>query len=220
MIRGQIVHRTIKQFHTNFNNNKKHISSMDVLQQLLEIFEILWGKAKVSINYLGLSKAKTEQFYQATQIMLLNYSDWFSRTNMKIPDISEKRIQSKKYHALGIIDSVYKSHGSIVLVDYKTSQKPTITKDIFRQAAIYALLYADAYKKTPDLVNIHFVKISGDPIPIHVDEHLLEYAKILITSVRENTTSLNEKDYPCKCKGQCLKDFNKNGTNRRKVKAA
>lgn len=220
MIRGQIIHRTLKKFHTQFHKSTKKVSSMDILQQLLEIFEQLWEKTRTSINYLGLSKEKTDQIHQDSQIMLLNYSDWFSRTNMKVPGLSEKRIKSKKYHALGIIDGIYKTKGSIILVDYKTSQKPTITGDIFRQAAIYALLYADAYKKTPDVVNVHFVKFSGDPIPIHVDEHLLEYAKILITSVRKNTTSLNEKDYPCKCKEQCQKDFIKNGTDRRKAKAA
>ena len=64
-----------------------------------------------------------------------------------------------------------------MIIDYKTSQKHVITDDINRQAAIYALLYQDRYGDHPEAVWIHFLIDPGDPIPIHIDEHLMDYGK-------------------------------------------
>ena len=58
-----------------------------------------------------------------------------------------------------------------------------------------------------DAVWIHFLKEVGDPIPIHVDEHLIEYGKILLESVRNKTATIDEKAYPCTCGGYCENDF-------------
>jgi hypothetical protein len=44
-------------------------------------------------------------------------------------------------------------------------------------------------------------------LPIHVDDELLQYGKILIQSVRKDTESKNENEYPCTCGGYCEKDF-------------
>jgi hypothetical protein len=97
--------------------------------------------------------------------------------------------------------------GGGTLVDYKTSKHARITDDILRQAAIYALLYHDRYRVVPDSVAIHFLKEKGDPMPIYVDEALLEYGKILVESIRGKTQSDLEKDYPCTCGGYCERDF-------------
>ena len=76
-----------------------------------------------------------------------------------------------------------------------------------RQAAIYGLLYQDRYGEVPEAVNIHFLIDPGDPLTIHIDEHLLDYGKLLIKSVRDKTQSVEEVDYPCTCGGFCERDL-------------
>ncbi len=108
---------------------------------------------------------------------------------------------------MGIIDAVYENHDETILVDYKTSKHVKITEDIKRQAAIYGLLYQDRYHKTPAALWVHFLKDALNPVPIHIDDALLDYGKMLIESVREKTQSLNEADYACTCGGFCERDF-------------
>ena len=79
--------------------------------------------------------------------------------------------------------------------------------DITRQAALYALLYKDQYGIDPRVIRIHFLAVKEDPAAIFVDDHLLEYARVLVQSVREKTQSMNESDYPCNCGGYCERDF-------------
>jgi len=76
-----------------------------------------------------------------------------------------------------------------------------------RQAAFYALLYQDKYKKAPDKVLVHFLKTPEEPLVIHIDEHILEYGRIVLQSIREKTISQDEKDYPCTCGGYCEEEF-------------
>jgi len=115
---------------------------------------------------------------------------------------------------MGIIDALYQKPGSAIIIDYKTSQKTEITDDMNRQAALYALLYQDRYGDYPEAVGIHFLIEVGEPSFINVDEHLIDYAKILLESVRSQTRSKNENDYPCTCGGYCERDFikDKNGS--------
>ena len=126
---------------------------------------------------------------------------------MPAPDLTEARIWSENHGALGIIDAVFEQPDKVVLVDYKTSKHAKITDDTLRQAALYSLLYQDRFKKAPDAVWIHFLKEPGDPIPIQVDDPLLDYAKILIESIRKKTQSDSKEDYPCTCGGYCTRDF-------------
>ncbi len=65
-----------------------------------------------------------------------------------------------------------------------------------RQAALYALLYQDRYGVHPDAVGIHFLIEPGEPILIHIDEHLIDYGRLLLTSVREQTRSMQENELP------------------------
>jgi CRISPR/Cas system-associated exonuclease Cas4 (RecB family) len=174
---------------------------------LLGIFNDEWERAQNRIDSLGLSQEQIEFYHDESELMLLNFSHWLCKNEMPSPDLSETRIRSKNLQLMGIIDAVLVMGENAILVDYKTSKHAKITEDIQRQAALYALLYEDKYKKTPVAVWIHFLKVPDDPQPIHIDEALLEYGKILIESVREKTRSENEEDYPCTCGGYCERDF-------------
>jgi hypothetical protein len=128
-------------------------------------------------------------------------------TTPPLVNYSEVKIFSNYLGLMGIIDAVRINGNKVILIDYKTSKNPTVTDEIMRQAILYALLYQDRYNRAPDLVCIHFLKDPGDPITIHIDDHFLEYAEILVESVREKTRTNDERSYPCTCGGYCERDF-------------
>lgn len=207
LIRGSIVHRTLREFHKNFLRTMPGISLEKIRSDLLNIFNNEWEKAEYSLNSLGLTDAQIESFHDESELMLMNFSHWFFKNNLASPELSEARMFSKNLRLMGIVDAVHTSDDKVTLVDYKTSRDPKITNEIQRQASLYALLYEDRYKKAPDQVWIHFLKFPGDPLPIHIDDELMQYAKITLDSVHEKTTSRDEQDYPCKCGGYCEMDF-------------
>jgi CRISPR/Cas system-associated exonuclease Cas4 (RecB family) len=178
-----------------------------IRQELLDIFNDLWEKADYQLNALGLSLEQIEFYHDESELMLLNFSHWFYKHEMPVPELSEVRLLSRNLSVMGIIDAVHKKDDSVVLVDYKTSKHAKITDDMMRQAALYALLYEDKYKVVPETVWIHFLKDPGDPQPIHIDDALLSYGNILIESVREKTMSQDKESYPCTCGGYCERDF-------------
>ena len=207
LIRGQIVHKTICQFHRSHPRIETGMPLGKIRDELLGIFNELWEKADYQLNSLGLSKEQIEFYHDDSELMLFNFSHWFYKNEMPTPDLSEARILSRNLSLMGIIDAVHKRDDMVVLVDYKTSKHARITNDMMRQAALYALLYEDRYKIVPDAVWIHFLKDPGDPQPIHIDDALLNYGKILIQSVREKTASQDKESYPCTCGGYCERDF-------------
>ncbi len=207
LIRGQIVHKTIQRFYQNHPGFLHEMPLAEIRKELVDIFDDRWQKSENSIETLGLSHEQIEFYYDESRLMLLNFSHWFYKNNLPSPEASEARIFSRNLGLMGIIDAVLMIDDKVVLVDYKTSKHPRITDDMQRQAALYALLYEDRYGIIPESVWIHFLKLPDDPQPIHIDDELLHYGKILIGSVREKTTSQNEKDYPCTCGGYCERDF-------------
>lgn len=207
LIRGQIVHQVLHQFHKDTKQLSLKQSPDTLQEELLHRFEHLWKNANNRLQALGLSDESLGFYYYDSRQMLSHYADWFCKNNMAVPDLTEARMFSNTYSVMGIIDAVYQRPDETVLVDYKTSKHANITEDITRQAALYALIYQDRYQTPPDVLWVHFLKEPGDPLPVHIDEWLLEYAKILVQSVREKTLSENESDYPCTCGGYCQNDF-------------
>jgi len=207
LIRGQIVHQVLHQFHKDRKQLLLGKSPESVQQELLNQFEHLWKNAAYRLNALELSDEELGFYYGDSRQMLSHYADWFCKNNMALPDLMEAKIFSNTYSVMGIIDAVYQRPEETILVDFKTSKHALITEDITRQAALYALLYLDRYQVPPDVLWVHFLKEPGDPLPVHIDEWLLEYAKILVQSVREKTASETESDYPCTCGGYCRNDF-------------
>lgn len=207
LIRGSIVHKALHEFHKNFPGPQAGISLSKIREELLNRFNKEWNKAGHSLDCLGLPEPQIASFRNESALMLINFSQWFYKNNLASPELSEARIISKNLGLMGIIDAIHIRNDKVVLVDYKTSRRAEITDDIQRQAALYALLYQDRYRKAPDQIWIHFLKFPGDPLPVHVDEPLLAYAKILVDSIRKDTRSQDEHDYPCTCGGYCERDF-------------
>jgi len=46
--------------------------------------------------------------------MLLNFSHWFFKNNMRAPDLTEARILSQNLGLLGIIDAVFKESDKVI----------------------------------------------------------------------------------------------------------
>ena len=207
LIRGQIVHRTLHEFHKNHPKLMPTTPIGAIREELIGTFNRLWDHAGNQLNALNLDEDEVETFRSESERMLFNFSHWLLKNELKVPDFSELRLYSKDLRLLGIIDSVHKHNDQPILVDYKTSKKAIITDDITRQAALYALLYKDKFEKIPEVVWIHFLVEPGDPIPIHIDEHLIDYGKILIESIRGKTISEDKREYPCTCGGFCERDL-------------
>jgi CRISPR/Cas system-associated exonuclease Cas4 (RecB family) len=207
LIRGLIVHQTLHQFNKNHPKNVLDILLEKVCRELLGVFNEKWKTAENSLKALDLPEEQIEFFRHDSELMLINFARWLLKNSLPTADLAETKIWSNNLRIMGIIDAVHIMGDKVVLVDYKTSKYARITEDIKRQAALYALMYQDKYNKAPDEVWIHFLKVQDDPLPVHIDEHTLQYGKILIDSVHENTVSKMEEDYPCKCGGYCERDF-------------
>ena len=178
-----------------------------IREELITTFNRLWNHAGDQLRSLNLDENEIESFRSESERMIFNFSHSILKNELKVPYFSELRLFSKHLKLLGIIDAVHNHAGQPIIVDYKTSKNAIVTDDMTRQAAIYALLYKDKFDKTPESVWIHFLVTPGDPIPLHVDEHLVDYGKILIESVREKTISEDKRDYPCTCGGYCERDL-------------
>ena len=207
LIRGNIIHKAVQSFHKEFARGPPS-SETEISESLLKTFNRLWQESQKELDALGLAQSELDAFHDDSERMLLNYAEWFTRqdTPPMVSD-SEVKIFSDYLGLMGIIDAVRIDNGHISLIDYKTSKNPTVTDEIMRQAVLYALLYRDRYNKIPDVICIHFLKSPGDPIDIHIDELFLEYAEILVESVREKTRANDEHSYPCTCGGYCERDF-------------
>jgi len=210
LIRGQIVHKTLHEFHKNCASIQPGDLPEQIRPELLKLFNKYWQTAAGSLNNLGLTTEQLEFYHDDSEVMLLNFSHWFCNHDMAVPDLTEARILSDNLKLLGIIDAVFEKTDNVILVDYKTSKYAEITDDIVRQATLYSLLYQDRFKKVPDTVEIHFLKEPGDPKLIHITDSLLKYGKNLIRFIREKTLSEAENNYPCTCGGYCERDFIKN----------
>jgi ATP-dependent exoDNAse (exonuclease V) beta subunit len=181
LIRGQIVHKTtLHEFHKNHPSIQSRDPPGQIHHALLKLFNNYWQTAGDSLNNLGISKEQLDFYHDDSEVMLLNFSHWFCKNDMPLPDLTEARILSDNLKLLGIIDAVFEKVDKVILVDYKTSKHDKITDDIVRQATLYSLLYQDRFKKVPDEVGIHFLKEPGDPKPIHINDSLLVKPKTII----------------------------------------
>ena len=208
LIRGNLIHKAIQAFHKECARGPPNLSETGISESLLKTFNRLWLESQNDLGALGLSQDELEEYHDDSERMLLNYACWFTRQDTPpLVNYSEVKIFSDYLQFMGIIDAVRINGNEVTLIDYKTSKNPTVTDEIMRQAVLYALLYKDRYNRAPDVVCIHFLKNPGDPIAIHIDELFLEYAEILLESVREKTRSKEENAYHCTCGGYCERDF-------------
>ena len=132
LIRGQIVHKGLHEFHKRNPEVSSTTPIGKIRRELLEIFNRQWDAAKNSLNHLDLTDEQIEFYHDDSELMMLNFSHWFLKHGMPVPDLTEARIRSDHLGLLGIIDAVFESDEKVILVDYKTSKRAKITDDILR----------------------------------------------------------------------------------------
>lgn len=169
------------------------------------------------VRGMNLDNATLCFHYNDCLTMLDNWLDEFEeKTSGEChPPASEVKIFSNTLHVMGVIDAIFEANGKVILVDYKTSAKDTITNEIKVQMGIYALLFTERYGKKPDSVGVVFLK-TGTKRLFPVDEALIASTKDIIEDIRLKTLSDKEEDYPCTCGGWCTGDFieeNETGPN-------
>ena len=206
LIRGKAVHNTLSGFHRAEILDSKDFEKTK--RDLLTLFNHSWITQEREIKSLNLNQETLDEYYHESAEMLVG---WLKRYLKNIqngeprPKV-EVKLFSQAHRVMGIIDAIYSRNGKVFLTDYKTSKKDSLTQDVKVQMAVYALLYRDNFGTLPDTITIDFLKIRK-PVHFPVTDEFVHYAARLCQEIHEKTSSVSEKDYPCKCRGWCAKDF-------------
>jgi len=168
------------------------------------------------IRDLGLPEGTLNDYYNESTEMLLG---WLKRNlpslqNRNLRPQAEVKLFSQSHRVMGVIDAIHSLDGKVSLTDYKTGKIDTLSQDIKVQMSIYALLYRENFGVLPDQIILDFLKFQqAKPFP--VTDAFVQYAARLCSKIHEKTSSVDEKDYPCKCRGWCAKDFLPNARHQR-----
>ena len=216
LIRGSIVHEILEKFFSldvnQFDENEyeyglRSYVSASLLKQ--------WKESKNKLMKLELSKQELETYLIESQQMLNNFVTMFSEKlkEKMIQGLSlekafeiltpavEEEIRNEELQVRGFIDAIHSDGNEIVIMDYKTSNKDTISPEYRLQLGIYALLYKLKHNETPTQVGINFLKFTEQKID--VTDELLNEAEFEIKFVHANTESENIRDYEPKESGLC-----------------
>jgi CRISPR/Cas system-associated exonuclease Cas4 (RecB family) len=172
------------------------------------LFNHSWIAQEGEIKGLGLPEEAINEYYHESTEMLLG---WLKRNlealqNGEPKPKSEVKLFSQTHGVMGVIDAIHSRNGKVSLTDYKTGKMDFLSQNIKVQMAIYALLYQENFVVLPDVIILDFLKVQkAKPFP--VTNHFVHYAARLCKEIHEKTSSVNEKDYPCKCGGWCARDF-------------
>ncbi len=205
LIRGKAVHEAIAGFHKSADLDTEDFEKSRL--DLLSFFSYSWTAQQNAISVIGLPERTLNEFYWESAEMLIG---WLKRNfknlqNRKIPQ-TEVKLFSETHGVMGIVDAIHSRAGKVSLTDYKTGKMDTFTQDVKTQMAIYALLYQENFGVLPDEVILDFLKFQkARSFPVTAD--FVRCAVTLCREIHEKTSSVDEKDYPCRCGGWCAKDF-------------
>lgn len=206
LVKGIAVHEALAKFYDLKPDGDSFVSELRL--KLVDLFRKEWSKQQPTIDKLSLSDNELNEHY--TQCVNMLYA-WFYRymeqasLGLDRPE-TEVKLFARKYNLMGIVDVIHDEGGKITLIDYKTSAKDTVTKEMKIQMALYVLLYKENFGKLPDRVVLDFLATGSKRMyPVNAD--MLKWAKSLCWDVGQKTMSDDPKDYPCTCGGWCEKDF-------------
>jgi len=206
LIRGKAVHDAIAQFHKSEMQEPKDFEGAKI--DLLSLFNHSWISQEEQIEALGLPEKTLNEYYHESAEMLLG---WLKRNlanpqNRNLRTQAEVKLFSQGHRVMGVIDAIHSANGKVSLTDYKTGKIDILSQDIKVQMSVYALLYRENFGALPDQIILDFLKFQqAKPFP--VTEDFAQYAENICKKIHEKTSSRDEKDYPCKCRGWCEKDF-------------
>ena len=206
LIRGKAVHDAIAQCHKSEMQDPKDFERTKI--DLLSLFNHSWIAQEEQIEALRIPEETLNEYYHESAEMLLG---WLNRNlpglqNSTSRPQAEVKLFSQAHRVMGVIDAIHSTNGKVSLTDYKTGKIDFLSQDIKVQMSIYALLYRENYGTLPDQIILDFLKFQESK-PFPVTEDFARYAERLCRRIHEKTISMEEKDYPCKCRGWCAKDF-------------
>jgi len=206
LIRGKAVHDAIAKIHKSDIGDGKDFEGIKI--DLLSLFNHSWISQDSQIRALDLPEETLNDYYKESAEMLLG---WLKRNlpnlqNRNLPPQAEVKLFSHTHRVMGIIDAIHSLDGKVSLTDYKTGKIDILSQDIKVQMSIYALLYRENFGALPDQIILDFLKFQ-QPKPFPVTDDFVPYAERLCRKIHDKTSSMDEKDYPCKCGGWCAKDF-------------
>jgi putative RecB family exonuclease len=220
LVRGKISHSVLEDFF-KIDENKLPDAGYDQLLRglLIDFLKQKWSDSIKELEQLDMTEGQRLFYYEETEHMLMNWFNNFHKTlskeEMSFKDAfkkwrpkTEEEYKSEKYQVRGFIDAIHEFENEVIVMDYKTSNKDTITPGYKLQLAIYALLYNEKHGVLPTKAGIDFLKYGLRMID--VDEDLLKFARLEVELIHTNTESDDIIDYPknesALCKwhsGQC-----------------
>jgi CRISPR/Cas system-associated exonuclease Cas4 (RecB family) len=206
LIRGKAVHDALAKFHKTEIQDPRDLERTKI--ELLTLFNHSWIAQEEEIESLGLPEKTLDEYYHESAEMLLG---WLKRNLEALQNggpkpKSEVKLFSQNHRVMGIIDVIHSQNGKVSLTDYKTGKIDILSQDIKVQMSIYALLYRENFGTLPDQIILDFLKFQqAKPFPVTDD--FVQYAERICKKIHGKTSSVDEKDYPCKCHGWCAKDF-------------
>jgi RecB family exonuclease len=206
LIRGKAVHDAIAKIHKSNHQGQQDLDGLKIA--LLTFFSDSWVAQDGQMSDLDLPEEALNDYYNESTEMLLG---WLKRNlpslqNSTLRPQAEVKLFSQNHRVMGIIDAIHSVNGKVSLTDYKTGKIDILSQDIKVQMSIYALLYRENFGVLPDQIILDFLKFQqAKAFPV-TDDFVI-YAERLCRKIHEKTSSLEEKDYLCKCRGWCAKDF-------------
>lgn len=221
LIRGSVVHKVLEDFY-DMSIGQNNESFKFLHMRTLSLFTRYWKEAKDELKTLNLTEKELEKYFDESVFMLQN---WFNRFKQKmltrmeksasfaqafrdIKPLCEELYKSEEFMIKGYIDAIHNIDDKVILMDYKTSKKDTITDQYRLQLAIYAFLYEQTHGTRPHYVGIDFLKSMQKLLPVTDD--LIKHAQFEIEQIHASTPSNDINDFPLKpsplCKwktGQC-----------------
>lgn len=208
LVRGKIVHSVLEHFFKVNVSKLPEDNALFVLKVFInDMIEQHWRKEHKELNALDLTKPQLEFYHIETRDMINNWYANFTKkitAEMKTYPLpvsfgrltpkTELEYSSENYGIRGFIDAVYEKDGNVILMDYKTSKTPKISREYRLQLALYALMYHETHNKMPDKVGIDFLKFHEQLMD--VDDALISHAKFEAELIHMNTKTIKKEEYP------------------------
>ncbi|MBT5021222.1 PD-(D/E)XK nuclease family protein [Candidatus Woesearchaeota archaeon] len=218
LIRGNVVHNALEKFfNIELSADDEKIYKLKFTKHLKKLFNDSWTAKKKSLARLGMLNDELQFYYDESMYMLANWlNNFIEKINTDIkengmdiisafekhkPHSIEEEYRDEELMVRGFVDVIHKKGEDVIVVDYKTSKKSTVTPAYQLQLGIYALLYKRKHGVPPKKVGIWFLK--DREIHIDVTAEMIKEALFQIEQVHASTQTDVIADYPKKESGLC-----------------
>ena len=209
-MRGKAIHKLPEYFFKENIYGKAETYS-ELRHGIINLLAKKWIKSKDEIEELQMTDQEKNETYLEVHQMALNWLHAFLADKTKdTKPLVEHKLFNHEHHVWCILDILKHRHTHPEIIDYKSSKKLELTDSIKLQLAIQSLCFAKKYRRMDHKLGVHFLRFpisSKNPIYLKPSKELHDFAIEKIMIVRKGTTTIDIKDYPCKCSGWCEEDY-------------